>query len=162
MAAKFEIIDFPETTLVGLDVDFYGGMSPKYNAQEVLGPVWATLFQKIEELGLPMGTMIGVNRNAESFEEGLLNQFAGLVVEHVPSELNGLSVFQIPAMKLAMLEHHGVMDNVVESVHRLYSELIPNSGYQQPQPWRLEIEIYDERFSQSGKDSIMLIGSPVI
>ena len=91
MTAKFEVIDFPATTLIGLEADFYGGMSPKFNGQEVLGPLWQRIFSKLGEAGIAFqGQMIAATRPASSGEEGLLTQFVGQVVEQLPSDLYGL------------------------------------------------------------------------
>lgn len=163
MNSKMSVVDFPSTTLIGLEADFYGAMSPKFNGQEVLGPVWGKVHQAIAQLGLPMnGGMIAATMPAASGEEGLLTQFVGLVVEEVPANLNGLGVYQIPAIKLATYEHHGGMEKLVASIHEFYNEVLPESGLKQPQPWALELEIYDERFNLESPDSIMLIGVPVL
>jgi predicted transcriptional regulator YdeE len=163
MSPKFEVIDFPATTLIGIEADFYGGMSPKFNGQEVLGPVWGRVNAKLGEIGLAFqGRMIAATRPAASGEEGLLTQFVGLEVSELPPNLNGLSVYQIPAMRLATYEHRGGMETLVQSIKTLYNEVLPNSEYQQPKPWHLELEIYDERFDLQSPDSIMTIGTPVL
>lgn len=163
MAAKFEVIDFPATTLIGLEADFYGGMSPKFNGQEVLGPLWGKVHQALAEIGIAFqDRMIAATRPAASGEEGLLTQFVGQVVEQQPVDLKGLAVYQLPGMRLATYEHLGGMDKLVASIRKFYGEVLPNSGYQQPQPWSLELEIYDDRFSLDNPDSIMTIGSPVL
>jgi predicted transcriptional regulator YdeE len=106
--------------------------------------------------------MIAATRPAASGENGLLTQFVGQVVEQLPADLKGLSVHQLPAMKLATYEHLGGMDKLVSSIQKFYNEVLPNSGYEQPKPWSLELEIYDERFSLENPESIMTIGSPVL
>ncbi len=163
MQPKFEVIDFPETTLIGLESDFYGGMSPKFNGQEVLGPLWGKVNGKLAELGLAFtGRMIAATRPAGSGEESLLTQFVGLEVAQLPADLNGLEVHRLPAMRLATYEHHGSMNGLVQSIQRLYNEVLPASGLKQPSPWSLELEIYDQRFDLQREDSIMLIGAPVL
>ena len=158
MAAKFEVVDYPALTLIGLNADFYGGMSPKFNGQEVLGPIWGSVHRKIAELGLT-GNMIGATRSADSGEEGLLNQFVGLVVDKLPADLNGLDVLELPAMTLATYEHFGSMDGLVASIQKFYGEVLPGSGCNQNSGWHLEI--YDERFDFQNPDSVMLIAAPV-
>lgn len=161
MQPRIDIVDFPATTLIGLEVDFYGAMSPKFNGQEVLGPVWGTVHQKLAEIGLAFqGRMIAATRPASSGVEGLLTQFVGLEVSQIPEDLNGLSTFQLSAMKLATYEHHGPMDNLVQSLNHFYKEILPNSDYELQTPWALELEIYDERFNMKA-DSVMLIAAPI-
>ena len=163
MQPKFEVIDFPATTLIGLETDFYGGMSPKFNGPEVLGPLWGKVNGKLAELGVAFtGRMIAATRPAASGEEGLLTQFVGLEVAELPENLNGLEVHRLPAMRLATYEHHGSMNGLVQSIHRFYNEVLPASGLKQPTPWSLELEIYDQRFDLDREDSIMLIGAPVL
>lgn len=161
MSAKFEIVDFPAMTLIGLDADFYGGMSPKFNGQEVLGPLWGKVNRTIAELGLAgHGNMIGATRSADSGEEGLLNQFVGLVVDELPSDLHGLEVLNLPAMRLATYEHHGGMHLLVASIQKFYNEVLPDSGCAKSDDWHLEI--YDERFDLESEDSVMLIATPIL
>lgn len=163
MNPKFEVIDMPATTLIGLNADFYGGMSPKFNGQEVLGPLWGRVFTQLEELGIAyQGRMIAATRPADSGEEGLLNQFVGQVVDELPGDLKGLEVLELPAMRLATYEHHGSMHGLVASIKKLYGEVLPASGLKQPHPWALELEIYDENFDPKKPDSVMLIATPVL
>jgi len=163
MNPKFEVIEMPATTLIGLNADFYGGMSPKFNGQEILGPLWGRVFTQLEDLGIAyQGTMIAATRPAESDEEGLLNQFVGQVVDELPSDLKGLEVFELPAMRLATYEHHGSMHGLVDSIKKLYGEVLPASGLKQPDPWALELEIYGEDFNPRNPDAVMLIATPVL
>lgn len=46
MEPKFEVVEMPATKLVGLNADFYGGMSPKFNPQ-VLGELWGRVHSKL-------------------------------------------------------------------------------------------------------------------
>ena len=165
MQPKFEVVDFKSTYLLGLNADFYGGMSPKFNGPEVLGPLWGQVHSKLGAIDLSLrmaGRMIAATRPAASGEEGLLNQFVGLAVSEVPADLNGLEVFELPAMRLATYEHFGSMRGLVASIKKLYSEILPESGLKQPNPWMLELEIYDHRFDMNKADSVMLIGTPVL
>jgi predicted transcriptional regulator YdeE len=163
VSEKFAVIDFPATTLIGIEADFFGGMSPKFNGQEVLGPVWGKVHQALGQIGIAFqGRMIAATRPAGSGEEGLLTQFVGQEVTEIPEDLKGLSVYHLPAMRLATLEHRGGMESLVQSIKHLYNEVLPNSGYQQPSPWSLELEIYDQRFDLESPDSIMTIGAPVL
>lgn len=165
MQPKFEVVDFAETYLIGLNADFYGGMSPKFNGPEVLGPLWGQVHGKLGAIDLSLrlaGRMIAATRPAESDEEGLLNQFVGLEVAEVPADLNGLEVFELPAMRLATFEHFGSMQGLVSSIKKLYGEILPASGLKQPTPWSLELEIYDERFDMQSDQSVMTIATPVL
>ena len=163
MQPKFEVVDFSATTLLGLSADFYGGMSPKFNGPEVLGPLWGRVFTQLEELGIAyQGRMIAATRPAASGEEGLLNQFVGQVIDQVPKDLKGLKIFELPAMRLATYEHHGSMHGLVASIKKLYGEVLPESGLKQPTPWALELEIYDERFKVQSDESIMTIATPIL
>ena len=163
MQPKFEVIEMSATTLIGLNADFYGGMSPKFNGQEVLGPLWGRVFTQLEDLGIAyQGRMIAATRPAASGEVGLLNQFVGQVADELPSDLKGLEVFELPAMRLATYEHHGSMHGLVDSIKKLYGEVLPSSGLKQPTPWSLELEIYDDSFDPNNPESVMLIATPVL
>jgi hypothetical protein len=54
------------------------------------------------------------------------------------------------------------MHGLVDSIKKLYGEVLPNSGLKQPTPWALELEIYDENFDPKKPDSVMLIATPVL
>lgn len=163
MSAKFEVVDFAATTLVGIEADFYGGMSPKFNGPEILGPVWQQVFEKLEGIGIAyQGRMIAATRPASSGEEGLLTQFVGQEVAVLPDDLNGLQILELPAMRLATYEHHGSMNGLVASIEKLYGEVLPASGLEQPKPWSLELEIYGVDYDPRNPDAVMLIGTPVI
>ena len=161
MSNEIKIIEFGPVTLVGLNADFYGGMSPKFNAREVLGPGWGKLFALIGENGLPFGQMVAATGNATSGEEGLLNQFAGLVVDEVPESLAGLEVLHLPKVKLATIEHIGSMESFMHTIGKFYSELLPASGLTSIFEGRFEFEFYDERFSQTDPNSVMTMGHVV-
>jgi predicted transcriptional regulator YdeE len=162
MSEKFSVVDLPARILVGKSADFYGAMSPKFNGQEVLGPVWGLMQAKRIELGLPEGNlMIGATRPAEGAEaaNGLLNQFVGCVVDEVPADLLGLDVLELPADKYATYEHVGGMETLVDSIQHFYGELLPEHGCTQRNG--LHLEIYDERFDMTSPNSIMTIAAPV-
>jgi predicted transcriptional regulator YdeE len=108
------------------------------------------------------GRMIAATRPAASSEEGLLNQFVGLEVAELPADINGLDVLELPAMRLATYEHYGSMNGLVASIKELYGEVLPKSGFEQPKPWSLELEIYDKRFDMQSDDSVMTIATPII
>lgn len=158
---EIKVIEFGPITLLGLQADFYGGMSPKFNGQEVLGPIWGQLYKKIGELGLPINQMVAATGNAESGEEGLLNQFAGLVVSEVPAELNGLSVLHLTKVKLATTEHVGSMNDFMHTIGEFYGAALPASGLKTVMTGRFEFEIYDDRFSLDDPNSIMVMGTVV-
>lgn len=163
MATNFAVVELPARILIGKSADFYGAMSPKFNGQEMLGPVWGLMQAKRIELGLPEGSMmIGATQPADSPEaaNGLLNQFVGCVVDEVPADLLGLDVFEIAGGTFATCEHIGSMETMVNSVQEFYSELLPGSGCTQRSG--LHLEIYDERYSMTSPDSVMVIAAPVI
>ena len=158
MTQLFEIQESPALYLIGLSADFYGGMSPKFNGQEVLGPLWGKVHQALAALGIERTKMIGATRTADSGEEGLLNQFVGAVVSEVPANIGDLEVLALPAMKLATYEHHGSMNGLVASIQKFYGEVLPGQGCARSGDWHLEI--YDERYTD-GDDSVMLIAVPI-
>lgn len=159
--ANFQIVELPKRTLVGMSADFFGAMSPKFNGQEVLGPIWGTVQAKRVEFGLPVGTlMIGATNASDSPEaaEGLLTQFVGIVFNDLPADLLGLDVFEVPAGKYATIEHHGGMDKLVESIQEFYTQALPGAGCSQASG--LHLEIYDERYNET-ESSIMTIAAPI-
>lgn len=160
MEPKFNIVEMPKRILIGLDADFYGAMSPKFNGQEKLSPVWGAMQQKKIEFGFgPATVMVGATRAAEGASDGLLNQFVGIQVEELPADLRGLNVLEIPAGTFATFEHIGGMEKLVESTQEFYNELLPDMGCTVDNG--LHLEIYDERFDLNRADSIMLIAAPI-
>lgn len=160
--SEIKITEQPARTLIGKSADFYGAMSPKFNGQEVLGPIWGFVHAKRQELGLPAdSTMIGATRPASSpeAENGLLNQFVGIEVAVLPADLMGLEVLEMDGGTYASVEHVGSMDGLVESVRKFYDELLPLAGCTQRSG--LHLEIYDSRFDMSDPNSIMTIAAPV-
>lgn len=160
MEPKFNIVEMPKRILIGLDADFYGAMSPKFNGQEKLAPVWGAMYKKKKEFGFgPEVLMIGATRPAQGATDGLLNQFVGLVVEELPADLRGLNVLEIPAGTFATFEHIGGMEKLVESTQKFYNELLPGMGCTVDNG--MHLEIYDERFDLNRADSIMVIAAPI-
>jgi predicted transcriptional regulator YdeE len=160
--SEIKVAEFPARILVGKSADFYGAMSPKFNGQEVLGPVWGEMNALGKALGLPERTaMMSATRPAASAEaeNGLLTQFIGYVVETIPTDLKGLDVLEVPAGLFAFVEHVGNMDTLVDSVRGFYSALDSLEGCNQRSGFHLEI--YDERFDMADPDSIMTIAAPV-
>jgi len=160
--SKISVVEMPSRILVGKSAEFYGAMSPKFNGQEVLGPIWGMIHAKREELGLPAtSTLIGATEPADSPEaaNGLLKQFVGIVVDSVPDDLLGLDVFEVDSGLYATTEHVGGMETLVNSIQSFYSDLLPVYGCTQRSG--LHLEIYDDRFDMSSPDSIMTIAAPV-
>ncbi len=156
-----KVAEFLARTLIGKSADFYGAMSPKFNGQEVLGPVWGEMNSLREPLGLPeRTTMVGATRTAASTEPDLMNQFIGYEVDVVPADLKGLEVLEIPAGLFAYVEHVGSMDGLVNSVRGFYAELNSIEGFEQVAG--LHLEIYDARFDMADAKSIMTIAAPVV
>ena len=156
------ITDYPSRILIGKSADFYGAMSPKFNGQEVLGPVWEYVMSKLPDFDLPLeSVMIGATRPADSDEaaNGLMTQFVGVVVSEVPADLHGLEVLHAEGGLHAYIEHVGSMDGLVHSVRKFYEELLPATGYQLRAGFHLEI--YDKRFDMRSPESIMTIAAPV-
>jgi predicted transcriptional regulator YdeE len=158
MTNQFEVVEQPAVKLIGLAADFYGGMSPKFNGQQVLGPLWGKVHKSLAGLGIERIKMIGATRTSDSGEEGLLNQFVGAVVAEVPSNIGELEVLALPAMKLATYEHHGSMAGLVATIQKFYGEVLPGQGYARSGDWHLEI--YDERYSDED-GSVMVIAVPI-
>ena len=160
--SKISVVEMPARTIIGKSADFYGAMSPKFNGQEVLGPVWGLVNAKRAELGLPAdSTMIGATQPASSAEaeNGLLNQFVGIVVDEVPADLMGLEVMHLEAGLYATTEHVGGMETLVNSIQKFYADLFPIAGCTQLNG--MHLEIYDTRFDMSSADSVMTIAAPV-
>jgi predicted transcriptional regulator YdeE len=159
---EIKVVEFPARILIGKSADFYGAMSPKFNGQEVLGPIWGEMNAMGKALGLPDRTpMMSATRPAKSpeAENGLLTQFIGYVVEAIPADLKGLEVLEVPAGLFAYTEHLGGMDTLVDSVRGFYSALDSLKGCTQRSGFHLEI--YDARFDMSEPTSIMTIAAPV-
>jgi predicted transcriptional regulator YdeE len=160
--SEIKVAEFPARILIGKSADFYGALSPKFNGQEVLGPVWGEMNALREPLGLPVRTtMMSATSPAKSpeAENGLLTQFIGYVVETIPADLKGLEVLEVPAGLFAYTEHVGSMDTLVDSVRGFYSALDSLEGYTQGSG--LHLEIYDERFNMNDPGAIMTIAAPV-
>jgi len=159
---QLSVIELPARTLIGISADFYGAMSPKFNGQEVLGPIWGQVHAKRAELGIPADAMmISATQPADTDEaaNGLLNQFVGIVVDSIPADVKGLEVMELEAGLYAATEHVGGMETLVDSVRKFYSELLPGSGCTQRSG--LHLEIYDERFDMTSPTSIMTIAAPM-
>jgi predicted transcriptional regulator YdeE len=158
---NFEIVDLPPSTLVGLSADFYGAMSPKFNGQEVLGPIWGKVHALGAALQLPKNSrMISATgpSNNDLLGEGLLTQFIGFEVQTEPAEIGELSVFQVPGGKYATIQHVGSMDTLVQSIQDFYGQVLPGAGCTQANG--LHLEIYDERYNET-QNSIMTIAAPI-
>jgi predicted transcriptional regulator YdeE len=72
---------------------------------------------------------------------------------------------EIPKGEYAVFFHKGAMENIKNTIHSIYKEILPTSNLslkQTPQTGFMHFEKYDYRFQWNKSDSIVAIWVPII
>ncbi len=148
----------PDLKLIGISSTF----TAKHDggpADDTIGELWGVLMARIPAVGVPMNWMIGVTAPTNNPENPYeMSYFAGMAVDELPEDLQGLAVYELEGARYATFEHHGSMTKVGDSVRTFYGELLPRSGYRVTDAPHLEV--YDERFTMDD-DSVFRFAAPI-
>lgn len=85
---------------------------------------------------------------------------AGIKVANDQAAGEGLVTRDVPAADYAVFEHHGSLETLGQTYDSIYSNWLPDSGYNRKDSD--DFERYDERFQYGKPESVMEIWVPVI
>ena len=153
---ELKTLTLPSLNLVGLAGTYI--FKGEQTGSAAIGELWDQLTQTMPLLEIPIQWMIGVTHPSDSGVVGEMYYFAGMVVDALPENLQGLSAYRVEGQNYLTYEHHGSMKTLGLSINKFYSELLPESDAEfiaQP-----HLEIYDERFTQD-ETPVLRLAAPV-
>ena len=147
----------PPMRLIGLQAKFISGLSPDTNAPDVIGPLWGGLNARMAEIQRSdEKTCYGfccAGDPAERTRPDELLYLAGAPVAADAPVPEGLVAAETAGGQYAVFEHRGPIWNLGATIKAIYEEWLPTSGYRCSD--RGDIELYDERWSADGEDSVL-------
>jgi len=85
---------------------------------------------------------------------------AALAVNKIGVVPDGMAAKMLPANTYAVFSHHGLSEDLLQTVDRIFSKWLPGSSYQLAGDFYLEN--YDDRFQPGSAESVVSIYVPVI
>lgn len=143
--------------LVGVQAPFIRAQSKDTNAGAVIGPLWGRLHEHLDRIAredpatLYGYSCFGVPTRRTHPDEVLY--LAGARVAPGGDVPDGLDVVETAAGMYAIFEHRGPIWHLGETVRAIYRDWLPGSGYRGN--GRGDVEVYDERWSADGADSVL-------
>jgi AraC family transcriptional regulator len=142
-------------TLIGPEARFISAMSPDANNFKVIPPLWHELTARRAEMPpaadkFSYGACRGLPKHERRREDELV-YFAGISVKPDAKVPPGMARWEIPALTYACFTHRGPISELGQTIAAVYRDWLPQSGY--ARNWEgPELERYDERFKDGGKD----------
>ncbi|MCL7452058.1 MAG: GyrI-like domain-containing protein [Anaerolineae bacterium] len=128
------------------------------NEENEIAQMWATSGSRlgeIEHVAEP-GVAFGVIDHMDA-EAGAFEYVAGLAVERAGDVPEGMVSWEIPAQTYAVFTC--TLPTIRETMHRIYEEWLPASGYERPEG--PEFELYGPAFDPRDPGSEMEVWIPV-
>lgn len=149
------ILKLTPLTLVGFEGRFISAMSPDANNQAIIPPLWHQLFARKAELppaqdAFSYGACRGLPEGKRRRDDELV-YLAGLSVAPDTKVPTGMARWQVPAQTFALFIHRGPITQLSETIAHVHRVWLPSSRYQRAAG--PELERYDARFGDGGKDS---------
>lgn len=153
---KPTILTLESMTLVGPEARFISAMSPDANNFKVIPPLWQELTARKAEMPLPLDKFsYGACRTLPKRERRREDELVYLAGIHARPDAKvpaGMARWEIPALTYACFTHRGPISELCNTIGAIYRDWLPKSGY--ARNWDgPELERYDERFKDGGKDS---------
>ena len=146
----------PAMRLVGFRAPFISGLSAHTNAGEVIGPLWGRLIPQLESIpGRDETRCCGYTwcaPEAERADPDEMLYLAGVPVGDDAEVPAGFDAIETPEATYAVFEHHGPIERFGETLGAIYGTWLPASEYRSN--GRGDLEIYDERWTPDGEDSV--------
>ena len=142
--------------LIGLQTRFISGLSPDSNAGPVIGPLWGQLHARAGEIQQKDATrLFGYTWFADPAtrsRDDELEYLCGAEAAEGASLPEGMVEITTAASLYAIFEHRGSMLTYGDTLKSIYGEWLPASEYEGNGLG--DVELYDERWSMEGPDSI--------
>jgi AraC family transcriptional regulator len=152
-----QIADKPVLIVVGLEASFLHALSPETTNFKVIPPLWDALCHRAPEVpdrvGQAMYGIIYGRPEAERSHPHELQYIAAVAVNSTANIPPGMTSRTIPAGKFAVFTHRGPINRIGDTCYEIYRVWLPQSAWQHA--GIADVEVYDERFSPDGEDSVM-------
>lgn len=139
--------------LIGMRCRFRNGRLPDSNAGEIVGPTWGRLHTRLAEIdAADRSVLYGYSWFARDDPEDC-EYIAGAPVGPDAEVPEGMEAVETAGALYAVFEHRGSMMGFRDTLLAAYDEWLPDSGY--VGNGLGDVEVYDERWSMDGEDSVM-------
>jgi len=130
---------------------------------EAMMELWTKFFSLHEKLPEPVNnSFYGIYYPGEKFDPATMqgyNYFVGLEVKEQVELPEGLQMHKVPGGNYAVFEYVGPVQEIGKAYEYIYGEWLATTNYK---PASLEMfEVYDERFQEDSKESVVEIWVPV-
>lgn len=158
---KPKIVNLQPLKVVGLS---YQGM----NRNGELPKLWQAFLSRVGEIksGLGDGKSYGLCEPLEESIEDInleepneIKYLAGIGVSSEEEIPQGMEVWSVTHSKYAVFTHYGSVEGLGETYKAIYSDWLPNSGYEAV--FTKDFEMYDQDFKPGQKESKMYIYIPI-
>jgi AraC family transcriptional regulator len=155
---KPEITKLPALSLIGFSAHFISARSPDANNMEVIPPLWHQLMRRKGEIykiidGCSYGAcrMLPADERERADE---LDYLAGVSVAESTEAPVDMTKWTIPASSYACFTHRGPITKLCDTIAFAHETWLPKSGFAY-NPNAADLERYDHRFGDGGKDSAL-------
>lgn len=138
--------------VIGLRARFRNGRLPDSNAGEIVGPLWGQLHGRLGEIDASDSSVLyGYTWLADDPDE--CEYIAGAPTKADASVPEGMEAIETAGALYAVFEHKGSMMGFGGTLQAIYADWLPGSDY--VGNGLGDVEVYDERWSMDGADSVM-------
>lgn len=130
----------------------------------VIPKLWDDFSRFCRRINSPLtdGTALGVCFYEEMEDmsgETPFRYLAGMEVDPAKKQPEDLEIRDVPASDYAVFEHHGSLETLCDTYSSVYTDWLPQSGYQRKKAD--DFELYDQRFVFGQPESVMEIWVPI-
>ncbi len=142
--------------LIGLHSRYIRGTAPDTNAGEVVGPLWGQLNERMAEIERSdHKTCYGYSYWGDEAARSRPDEVECIVGAPATADApvpNGMVAIETAGGLYAVFEHRGPIWNLGKTILAVYEDWLPKSDYEGSGLG--DVELYDERWSADGEDSI--------
>jgi AraC family transcriptional regulator len=159
-AMNIKIETKPAMRLIGLCAYFNGHGMENANNFEIIPALWEQFNAETGAQPHAITTYYGFIYESDDVARGQLRYLACYDEKDGNIELSAPIREQVAQQQYAILPHHGLLQNIGETLDAFYGQWLPESDYRMD--GNMNIEVYDERFNPMSKDSYFETWVPVV
>jgi AraC family transcriptional regulator len=158
-AMNIKIETKPAMTLVGQMAYFNGHGMENANNFEVLPKLWEHFNSELCATENNVSRCFGYIYESDDSTKGQLRYLASYDKTEGPIELSNTIIENVPEQQYAVVPHHGLLQNIGETLDAFYGQWLPESDYKMA--GNTNIEVYDGRFKPTEDSSYFETWVPV-
>jgi AraC family transcriptional regulator len=158
-AMNIKIETKPAMTLVGQMAYFNGHGMENANNFEVLPKLWKQFNAEFNERPNNVRRCFGYIYESDDATKGQLRYLASYDKQEDTVELTNSITENVPEQQYAIVPHHGLLQNIGETLDAFYGQWLPESDYKMA--GNTNIEVYDGRFNPTDENSYFETWVPV-